>query len=308
MKTDDFALKADDGVQIACVRWSPDDGAPKAIVQILHGMSEHCLRYARLAERLTAAGYVVYAHDHRGHGRTAKDERNVGHYADTDGWQRVIADLRMVGEHARSEHPELRMIVLAHSMGSFMAQHVLEHFPADYDAYALSGSNALGGPLVTAGKQAAKLERLRQGPRGKSALLEFLSFGSFNDAFKPARTAHDWLSRDPIEVDKYIADPRCGFRCTNQLWVDLLGALEALGHADWKRVPKGTPVYLFAGDRDPVGNKGKGVEELGRRLSRAGISRLEVKLYPEARHETLNEINRDDVMSDLIGWMGRALS
>ncbi len=300
MTAETFRLRADDGVEIAARRWLPED-APRAVVRISHGMAEHCARYARLAEELTRHGIAVYAHDHRGHGETAKVERDEGHFADEDGWARVIADLRMVGDHARREHPGARHCLFGHSMGSFMTQWVMLFHPDEASAYVLSGSNAGGGALVTAGKQAAKLERLRMGKRGKSALLTALSFGSFNRGFE-GRTQYDWLSRDPIEVDKYVADPKCGFMVTTQLWVELLEALETLGKTSWARVAPETPVLVFSGDRDPV-SAGGGIEKLLRAMERGGMRRVTSKLYKDGRHEMVNESNRDEVFADLTRWL-----
>lgn len=302
MQMDTLKLRADDGVEVAVLRWLPDAASVRGIVQIAHGMAEHAERYARLAQRLTDAGWAVYASDHRGHGATMRSETERGHLCDEDGWNRVIADLRMVAQHARRAHPNVPYVLFGHSMGSFLAQTLVLRHPQEIDALVLSGSNAGGGALVKAGKQVAKLERIRVGKRGTSALLTQLSFGNYNRGFE-GRTEYDWLSRDPIEVDLYAADPRCGFEVTAQTWIDVLGALEDLGRADWKRLPRELPVLVFAGERDPVGEHGKGVRRLVAALRRAGLSKVEDRLYPEGRHEMLNEINRDEVMDTIVRWL-----
>jgi alpha-beta hydrolase superfamily lysophospholipase len=303
MRSDTFSLPGRDGAAVHVYRWLPD-GEVRAIVQIAHGMAEHAARYARLAEALTAAGYAVYADDHRGHGKTCS-EADVGHFADRDGWDLVLSDLRALGQRAREEHPGKKLVFFGHSMGSFFGQQLLQRHWRDYDAMIFSGTNAPGSVLERLGGGAARLERARGGPRGKSALLSFLSFGSFNDAFKPARTDFDWLSRDPAEVDKYVADPRCGFRCTNQLWVDLLDGLRAIATSGFGAVRKDLPVHLFSGDRDPVSRGGKGVRELHERLRSAGLTDVSMRLYPEGRHEMLNETNRDEVMRDVLAVLER---
>lgn len=298
MRSETFSLAGRDGASIHVYRWLPD-AEVRAVVQIAHGMAEHAARYARFAEALTAAGYAVYADDHRGHGKTTSDA-DLGHFADRDGWDLVLSDLRALGARAKEEQADKKVIFFGHSMGSFFGQRILQKYWRDYDGMILSGSNAPGSVLERLGGGVARLERLRGGPRGKSALLSFLSFGSFNDAFKPARTEFDWLSRDAAEVDKYLADPRCGFRCTNQLWVDLLDGLHAIATSGFGAVRKDFPVHLFAGDRDPVSRGGKGVTELHERLRSAGLSRASVRLYAEGRHEMLNEINRDEVTRDVL--------
>ena len=243
----------------------------------------------------------------RGHGASIRSAAEQGHFCDEVGWSRVLADLRMVAAHARREHPGVPYVLFGHSMGSFLAQTLVLRHPQEIDALVLSGSTAGGGALVTAGKQVAKLERMRVGKRGTSALLTQLSFGNYNRGFE-GRTGYDWLSRDPIEVDLYVADPHCGFEVTTQTWVDLLGALEALGKADWKRLPHDLPILVFAGERDPVGEHGKGVRRLVAALRAAGLAKVTDRLYPQGRHEMLNETNRDEVMDTIVRWLDEHVS
>ena len=303
MRSDTITIPSDDDVLVHVHRWMPDAGEKvRGIVQIVHGMAEHGARYARFGRELAERGWSVWADDHRGHGLTAKDEGALGHFADEDGWARVIADLRRVAQAARREHPGVPLVLFGHSMGSFLSKGLVLRHPQEIDALILSGSTAGGGALVGLGKQVAKLERMRQGKRGRSALLEKLSFGQYNSGFE-GRTEFDWLSRDPIEVDKYVVDPKCGFRVTNQAWIDLLGALEELGKSEWSRLPREMPILVFSGERDPVGEKGKGVRKLVGALRSGGLVRVTDRLYPEGRHEMLNETNRDQVVADIIRWM-----
>ncbi|GAB5547376.1 MAG: alpha/beta hydrolase [Sandaracinaceae bacterium] len=297
---EDFTVEADDGHPVAARWWAP--ASPQGLVQIVHGMAEHCARYERVAEKLNEAGWAVIAHDHRGHGATAA-ANDLGHYGDEGGLRRVVADMRRVRREGRARQPEGRLVLLGHSMGSFLSLFDQCDAPGEVDALVLSGSNELGGAAVKAGRAVAKLERLRLGKRGKSALLAFLSFGSFNKAFQPVRTEFDWLSRDADEVDAYIADPLSGFRCTNQLWVDFLGALDRLGDPAFRRrLPSTLPVYLMAGEKDPVGGA-RGVAALEAQLRGAGLTDVTRKIYPGGRHEMFNETNRDEVVSDLIAFL-----
>ncbi len=302
MSGEELTLEAADAHRIHTWVWSATE--PRGLVQIVHGMAEHAARYARVAEALNEAGWTVIAHDHRGHGGSARRDADLGHFADERGWRKVVDDLRAVRAEGRRRAPDGPLALVGHSMGSFISLWEQTESPGTVDGLVLSGSNVGGGATVAAGALAAKLVRWRGGKRAKSPLLTKLSFGSFNDAFKPARTDFDWLSRDPAEVDAYVADPRCGFMCTNQLWVDLLGALGELGdEARLRRLPPDLPVLLLAGDRDPVSAGGKGVRDLARRLKGAGVARVETKLYPEARHEVFNETNRDEVLGDLLGFL-----
>ena len=158
--------------------------------------------------------------------------------------------------------------------------------------------------MCTARAPAEIMNVSSNGARGKSSLLAFMSFGTFNKPFEPAPTKFEWLSRDREEVDRYVRDPRCGFRCTNQLWIDLLEALIELGAPRrLARLPKDLPVHLVAGTRDPVSDMSKGIEALHAQLRAAGLTRVTKKLYPEARHELLNETNRDEVVRDLLAWL-----
>jgi alpha-beta hydrolase superfamily lysophospholipase len=297
-----------DGHAVAVHHW-PAPAAPRAVLLIAHGMAEHGARYAPLAAFLNARGFHVLATNHRGHGSSAPRAEDLGHFADADGWQNVVDDLAAVIEAARQQHPGLPVILLGHSMGSFISL-ALARTPAAQAlaALALSGSNR--GDVLTfrVARLIARFECWRQGPRARSALLEFLSFGSFNRPFRPARTDYDWLSRDAAEVDKYVADPLCGFRVTNQLWVDLLGGLMTITRVqDLADIPHGLPVYILGGDRDPVGAQGKGLKHLADGLREAGLQRVQLQLYPQGRHEMFNETNRAEVYAQLADWLDRVL-
>ena len=301
-----FWLTANDRSRLYVNQWLPD-GPAKAMIMLSHGMAEHSGRYARLAEALCAAGYGLYALDQRGHGRTA-DEGTLGLYAEKDGWNKVVGDLAGLNQHIGQQQPGLPIILLGHSMGSYIAQAYLLHHSASLDGAILSGSNFQPVALYRAAGVIARLERARQGLRGRSALIDFLSFGSFNKAFKPNRTAFDWLSRDPLEVDKYINDPLCGFRCTNQLWIDLLGGLQQISKAsNLAQIDPGLPMMVMGGECDPV-SEGKRLKSLAHALREAGCQNLQLNIYPQARHEVFNETNRDEVTADVLKWLEQALT
>ena len=301
-----FWLTANDHTRLYVNQWMPDI-PPRAVVMLSHGMAEHGGRYARLAQALCAAGLGVYALDQRGHGRTA-EAGTVGLYAETDGWNKVVGDLASLNQHIGQQHPGLPIILLGHSMGSYISQAYLLHHSASLHGAILSGSNFQPVALYRAAQIIARIERARQGLRGRSALIDFLSFGSFNKAFKPNRTAFDWLSRDPVEVDNYINDPLCGFRCTNQLWIDLLGGLQQISKvSNLAQIDPGLPILVMGGDRDPV-SEGKRLKHLAHALREAGCQDVQLTLYPQARHEVFNETNRDEVTADLLTWLDQALA
>lgn len=300
-----FWLTASDRSRLYINQWLPD-GAPKAMIMLAHGMAEHSGRYARLAAALCDAGYGLYAPDQRGHGRTA-DEGMLGLFAEKDGWNKVVGDLASLNQHIGQQAPGVPIILLGHSMGSYIAQAYLLHHSASLNGAILSGSNFQPVALYRAARVIARIERARQGLRGRSALIEFLSFGSFNKAFKPTRTAFDWLSRDPAEVDKYVNDPLCGFRCTNQLWVDLLGGLQQISKAsNLAQIDPGLPILVMGGECDPV-SEGKRLKSLADALREAGCQNLQLNIYPQARHELFNETNRDTVTADVLAWLAQAV-
>ena len=193
-------------------------------------------------------------------------------------------------------------------MGSYVAQSYLLHHSASLHGAILSASNFQPPMLYRAASLIARFERWRQGPTGRSALIDWLSFGSFNKAFKPNRTRYDWLSRDPAEVDAYAADPLCGFRCTNQFWIDLLGGLQQISTpANLSQIDASLPILIIGGECDPV-SAGKRLTDLANALRQSGNQSVQLKVYPQARHELFNETNRDAVMADVIAWLEQALT
>jgi len=303
MQTSTRTLNTEDGAALFVYRWLPDTPA-KAAVQIAHGLAEHAGRYARLAEALTGAGYAVYAADHRGHGRTAPTAADLGFFAEGEGWRRCLDDLWQLNRQIAAEHPGLPVVLVGHSMGSFMAQHFISEHGEALAGVVLSGTDGKPGALASAGRLIARLERLRLGPRGRSALIHALAFGVFNKAFAPTRTPADWLSRDPAEVDKYVADPLCGFVATTQNWIDLLDALPEIAKPDRQAlIPKQLPIHIISGSADPVSDGTKRLQQLLAAYRAAGLERVTHRFYEGARHELFNETNREEVTRDLVLWL-----
>lgn len=301
MKSTDFEFTTVDGATLFVRGWLAD--RPKAVVQIIHGMAEHGARYERLAHALADAGYTTYAHDHRGHGKSIPEGGKPGHKANSDGWNRIVEDAHGINREIAKRHRGVPILILGHSMGSFVLQQLLFEHPRDMVAAAMSGSNGKPPPIATLGKLIARIERARVGRSNPSPILQKMTIGDYNKAFAPNRTESDWLSRDPKEVDKYVADPLCGFAVSTQVWFDLLRGLDRINKpSNVAKVPKGMPLYIFAGDRDPVGDFGKGVKRLYDAYKRAGIFDVRLKLYPDGRHEMFNEVNRDEVTRDFIDW------
>lgn len=281
-------------------RWA-DEGASKATVQISHGVAEHGGRYEQFAKALTEAGYVVYASDHRGHG-PACPAADLAFFAETGGWRACLDDLSAVADNIAEREPGLPRVFFGHSMGSFFGQTFIAERGATLAAAVLSGTAGAPPAILPLGRLVTRFERWRLGARGKSPIVQTLMMGELNKDFRPARTPFDWLSRDEAEVDKYVNDPLCGFEITNALALDLIEGISGLASlATAQRIPKDLPIYLVKGARCSVGKRLDALVDIYRQ---AGLARVTVKIYPDARHETLNEINRDEVTADLIGWLG----
>jgi alpha-beta hydrolase superfamily lysophospholipase len=303
MSTTTFKFTDSDGFQIFTYKWEPDAGKPKAAVQIAHGAAEHALRYERFAKFLNQAGYVVYADDHRGHGKTAGDLSKTG-IAGQDGWNGMVKDEKQLSVIIKKENPRLPLFLFGHSMGSFIAQRYIQHWGEELSGVIISGSTGLpiippqALPLM---EQAAAGELRDQIPTGPGL------FAALNQPFEPTRTPFDWLSRDQVEVQKYVDDPWCGFAFSNGMTLDMArGMVDMLVPENQRRVPKNLPVLLVSGEMDPVGAN-NGVRALGERYKELGIKDVQVILYPQGRHEMLNEINRDQVHRDVTKWLDEHL-
>jgi alpha-beta hydrolase superfamily lysophospholipase len=294
-------LTAEDGHKIHLQAWTPE-GNPVGVIQLLHGLGEHIRRYERFAAAAVGRGYTVYGHDHRGHGASEGDR---GYFADDNGWHKVVEDVRVANDHIREIHATAPVIMLGHSMGSFIAETFAMHYGARLQGLLLSGSSWPPRIQTVAGRLLAKLEAFRLGRRGNSALVNALGFGAFNRPFRPIRTEMDWLSRDEAEVDRYLADPLCGGPFTSGLWLDFLGGLYDLGSDhSLARVPADLPILISGGSADPVGGE-KGMTRLAMHYMQTLHQRVKLKIYPDGRHEMLNETNREEVTADWLAWIGQ---
>ncbi|WP_044640483.1 alpha/beta hydrolase [Risungbinella massiliensis] len=307
MKPSFFTFQTTDHAKIYVHKWK-SDSSPIGIVQIAHGMAEHSKRYHEFATKLVEAGYVVYANDHRGHGQTAGKEEELGYFAEENGWELVVDDLYQLTNIIKKEYPQIPFFLFGHSMGSFLSRRYIQKYGMELDGVILSGTGADQGILSWLGIQFANVERKIKGKRTKSNLLNRLVFGNFNRAFQPIRTEFDYLSRDEREVDKYIADPFCGYVPTTSFFYDLFsGVNQSDKPENLNQVPKNLPIFLFSGDQDPVGDNGRGVLKTYHHFQKAGIVDVSYKLYPGGRHEMLNESNREEVYQDVIAWLNKHL-
>jgi alpha-beta hydrolase superfamily lysophospholipase len=287
-----FELPAAPDGQIPVVHhWRAREPGRGAFI-LAHGMGEHSLRYASLAESLTAAAFDVYANDHRGHGKTVQDDSQLGDYG-PDGWRGLIDDEIRLIRRVREEHAG-PILILGHSMGSMVVQHLLTEVSDLLDGAALSGTTAVDA-------MAAAVAANENAEEGDTDL-----FASFNVAFEPVRTESDWLSRDPKQVDLYVDDPLCGFSVSDASLASLMEAGVAYSTNEaTEAIRKDLPIFLLAGDADPVGLGGELVKQVANRYRDAGIADVTLKLYPGARHEVFNETNRTEVEADFVAWATR---
>lgn len=299
-----FTFSSTAGPALDARLWRPE-GTPQAVVQLVHGMAEHMDRYDPVARRLNRAGLAVVGHTHLGHGPRAQRQ---GYFADHDGWQHLIDDVHRLRGIAQEQFPGLPYLMLGHSMGSFVTRCYLQEHGEGLAGAMLSGTGHFDRKTVTAALAAANLVCLFGGARKPSALIDQLAFGGYNKPFAPCRTDFDWLSRAEAEVDKYVADPYCGFLFTGSGYRELFRGLKRLTDLEaLKRMPPELPLLLFSGDSDPVGGMGRGVEQVAREMRDAGMKHVEVRLYPGGRHEILNETNRDEVVRDVIIFVEQCL-
>lgn len=280
-------------------------------VHIMHGMSEHGARYAETAQWLNELGFHVSADDHRGHGLTGQGQAeqgqgHLGHMGDHNGWRKCVLDQTHIMQTLAEQWTQ-PLSVLGHSMGSFVATQWVQEQGRQMPQLAsliLSGSN-YGAPWffrIAAG--IAAIEIARQGKQGRSVLLDKLSFGQFNSRIHPKRTSKDWICTLPEVVDAYIADPMAGQLISNQFWFDCLHGLADLSEPDsMLQIPNNLPIYIFAGAMDPVGKYGKGIVALQKALRLAGKKNVTAHIYPQGRHEMLNEVNTQQVREDLGAWL-----
>ena len=294
-------LSADGKSQVAAFYYTPAGQAPKAAVQLSHGMCEYICRYEDMFEVLTGAGYAVFGNDHLGHGDTSPG--NYGFKAEKDGYRFVLEDLYTMNQLGHEKFPGIPCFLLGHSMGSFYGRWFAEKYPEAIDGLVISGTGG-PSPVMPMGKALAALLCKVKGPKYVSKFMVDVSMGSYCKGIESDGSGNAWLSRDPQVWEKYAADEKCTFSFTVSAYRDMLTAYVHVSKKSWARgLQKDMPIYIYSGDRDPVGAYGKGVIAVHKILQEAGIQDLNMKLYPDGRHEMHNETNKDEVLSDLVSWL-----
>ena len=305
----EFTFKSATAVNDIFVRKCVPDGDVRGVVQIAHGIAEHSGRYTEFMRILAENGFVVAANDHLGHGQSAKSEDEKGFFAASDGWSYVVWDMVKLHDIMAAEYPGLPYIMFGHSMGSFLTRNYLIDYPDKYDFAIISGTGHQSPLLVNAGLLMGNALVKANGAKGDGQKLNDIAFGSYLARIPDAKTPFDWLSRDSAKVAEYIADPMCGFVCRISLYRDMMQGIRYItNRANIAKMDKDKPVYFMSGDADPVGDYGVGVDRAYKAFCRAGLKDVFMRLYPDGRHEMLNELNREFVYIDILEWLNGKLA
>lgn len=301
MRTDLYYDSVGAGKIHAC-RWAPE-GEPTAVVQIVHGIAEHVERYDQFARYLNKKGYLVVAEDHMGHGKSIDHGGTKGYF--DGGWFAAVEDTCRLMKDTQAEFAGLPYILFGHSMGSFLARTILYRYPdCGVSGAVICGTGWMPDAVVKMGHGAAKLFCKRVGERNPSKQLDAIVFGGYNKRVERLRTKYDWLTRDAVIVDAYIADPMCGFTASCGLIRDMLGGIMDIQKKEnLAKMKKDLPVLFLAGGDDPVGSYGAGVRQAAQEFQNVGMTCLTTKIFPLCRHEVLNEINRAEVFRTVNIWI-----
>ena len=298
-------LSSDGRTQLHGAQWTPADREPIAVLQIAHGVAEHILRYDDFARYLNDRGILVAGHDHLGHGKSLPEGGTPVYFGDRATWETVVDDIHLLHDRLREQYPDLPILLMGHSMGSFLSRSYLIRYPGTVDAAIIMGTGWQPEMTIRGGLLLAGILSGLKGPDAVSKMVTNMAFGAYNKAFgdKP-RTPNDWLSADTDNVDRYMADPLCGADATVGLFRQMLRGLrfnQTPGNID--RMDKNAPILLIAGQDDPVGDMGKGVRRAYRSFRRSGVRDVEIRLYQGLRHEILQETGREKVYADVAHWL-----
>jgi alpha-beta hydrolase superfamily lysophospholipase len=308
MKKEFNFTTTDKAVSLHTICWLPDDRSPRAVLQIVHGISEHMKRYDLFATYLMQHGIIVFGCDLPGHGSTASTSEEYGYFADQDGWHMVTQALYELGNSMKQSCPNLPFFLLGHSMGSFLVRTLLIDYPELAEGAILSGTGQPKERLLRFSNVITHFAAYAFGAKKRMNAIDHLVMGSNRKRFASEQKAASWISRDTAVVERYVADPLCNFVPTVSLYRDMLEGLAYIGNPlNLSSMKKETPLYFFSGGQDPVGENGVGVRRIISALEEAGFLNIQYKIYPEGRHEMLNELNRLEVYDDLLHWLNKQM-
>ncbi|MGL4736699.1 MAG: lysophospholipase [Cellulosilyticaceae bacterium] len=310
MRKSEFVVEnKQDGHQIQAYQWLPDANVQvKGSVQLVHGSCEHAKRYENFARFLTTRGYSVYAHDHRGHGRSVTAQIPLGYFGEHDGWEHLVADCVCMNTWIKENNNDKKIVMLGHSMGSFIARAYAIAHSETIDGLILSGTAHYTANILELGTKMANRAIAKGKGKEVHRILDRMSYGTFHMKFYKEKDRLAWLSSDPYVREVFRKDPLCGFKFTAGAFRDMFGGLAVITDmTQMKKMRRDLPIFIVSGEEDPVGNFGKGVKKTYVLMKEAGIKDIEMKLYPGMRHEILNEKRRQEVYKDVLGWLQKIM-
>lgn len=302
----EFAFLSTDGkTQLHGMRWEPDGGSVRAVLQICHGVAEHIARYDAFARYLNGLGIAVVGHDHLGHGLSLPEGGTPVYFGESNTWNTVVDDIYVLHQRIRLWYPDVPLCIMGHSMGSFLTRTYLIRYPGTVKAAIIMGTGWQPKAVIAGGMAVAKAVGAVVGENGTSDLVTNLAFGAYNKLFAPNRTSCDWLSADEGNVDAYMADPLCGADATVGLFRQMLSGIRFNQKlSNLRQMDPRIPVLFVAGEKDPVGDCGNGVRRTYQEFRRAGVQDCTLKLYPGLRHEILNEkAQQQQIFEDIGQWL-----
>lgn len=297
-------LSADKGTKIHAVRWEPEEGEIKGILQISHGMIEYVERYEAFAEFMTKQGFIVVGNDHLGHGESVASPEFWGYFAPEHGSDIVVEDLNQLRTMIQEEYPGVPYFMLGHSMGSFLLRKYLSKYGAGLHGAVIMGTGTQPDIVVKFAKAVCRFQARFRGWNHRSKLVENLAFSGYNKRFLSENLENAWLTKDKDIVNTYNNEPKCTFKFTLNGYYNLFDTIHYINQSEnIQRIPKNLPLFLIAGEEDPVGNYGAGVKSAYETYEKAGIEDITWKLYPSDRHEILNELDKEKIYEDIYGWI-----
>lgn len=298
-------LSTDGKTQLHGMRWEPDGGSVRAVLQICHGVAEHIARYDAFARYLNGLGIAVVGHDHLGHGLSLPEGGTPVYFGESNTWNTVVDDIYVLHQRIRLWYPDVPLCIMGHSMGSFLTRTYLIRYPGTVKAAVIMGTGWQPKAVIAGGMAVARAVGAVVGENGTSDLVTNLAFGAYNKLFAPNRTSCDWLSADEGNVDAYMADPLCGADATVGLFRQMLSGIRFNQKlSNLRQMDPRIPVLFVAGEKDPVGDCGNGVRRTYQEFRRAGVQDCTLKLYPGLRHEILNEkAQQQQIFEDIGQWL-----
>lgn len=295
----EFYYPSRDGVtKIHAIEWIPE-GEVTAVLQMCHGMVEYIDRYHEFADFLTKHGVYVVGHDHLGHGKSVVSQEKLGFFHETDGNAYVIADIQQLRMQTAKKYPGVPYFIMGHSMGSFLVRQYLGLYSGGLSGAIIMGTGEQPSLVVNAGKLVCKIIAAIKGWDYRSKFVNNLAVGAYEKKLGAA-----WLSKNPENVKKYHEDPLCGFIFTVNAYYHMFSGIAKMNQQEKEgKAAKSLPLLFVAGKDDPVGNYGKGVENVYNKYKKCGYQDVQLKLYEEDRHEILNEEDKDVVFQDILTWL-----